>query len=620
MEPLSYWNFRPKHLIANVKPPAQAYNRRILIIDDNQAIHKDFRKVLTEAADTGRYSALRTELFGTEQSQGLPRFEIDSAFQGQGGLDRVKAARAASRPYAMAFIDVRMPPGWDGIETTVKLWEVDPDLQVVICTAYSDYSWDEMSAKIGQSDRLLILKKPFDNVEVLQLANALTEKWRLLQDSKWKLGDLQQAVAERTQELERSRIAALNMMEDAVEARRKTEQANNDLQREIVERKQIEAHLRETQKMEAIGQLAGGIAHDFNNILGCINGYTELAAMEAGDNPAVNENLEEVIKAGRRAKDLVLQILTFSRQQEQERTPMKLPPVINEALKLLRASLPSTISIRSDISADLPTVIADETQIHQVIMNLATNAAHAMSGRPGELTVKVESMEIDADFVRTHPDLKVGRYVRVSVSDTGSGMDRATVERIFEPFFTTKAPGQGTGLGLSVVHGIIKAHEGAITVYSEPGQGTTFHLYFPAQGDEAAARELKAGAPARGNGERILFVDDEQALAFLGRKMLERVGYRVTPQTSAQEALRLFSAQPNDYDLVITDLTMPNMTGIDLAGELLKIRPDLPIILTTGFGGSITGAKAQALGLRELIMKPTTAHSLAEAVQRALKK
>jgi CheY-like chemotaxis protein/two-component sensor histidine kinase len=325
-----------------------------------------------------------------------------------------------------------------------------------------------------------------------------------------------------------------------------------------------------------------------------------------------------VLKASQRAKELVLQILTFSRRQEQERRPMRLQPVLKEAMKLLRASLPATIEIRAGIDANAPTVLADATQIHQIIMNLATNAAHAMSGRPGELGVGLRTINADADFARAHPDLRMGRYASLSISDTGCGMDRATIQRIFEPFFTTKAPGEGTGLGLAVVHGIVKSHEGAVTVYSEPGKGTTFHLYFPIHESAAVETVPETEAIVRGSGERVLFVDDEASLASLGKKMLERIGYQVTTKTSSSEALAAFRAEPGRYDLVITDLTMPNLTGTDLAVELLKLRPDLPIILATGFGGSMNSAKAQTLGLRELLMKPVTAQSLAEAARRAL--
>jgi signal transduction histidine kinase len=382
-----------------------------------------------------------------------------------------------------------------------------------------------------------------------------------------------------------------------------------------VERKRLEEHLRQGQKMEAIGQLAGGIAHDFNNILGCIVGYTELAAMEPTVNKATHENLQEVLKASQRAKELVRQILTFSRQQEQERTATKLQLVIEEALKLLRASLPATIEICTEMEPEIPGVFADPTQIHQIIMNLATNAAHAMGRGSGRLGIKLSAIEVDATLARKVPDLTIGRYARVSVSDTGCGMDSATLQRIFEPFFTTKPPGEGTGLGLSVVHGIMKVHEGAITVHSELGKGSTFELFFPALKGEAKQPASEPSSIPRGNGERILFIDDEPMLANVSKKVLERAGYAVFTQTSSVEALATFRRAPDQFDLVITDLTMPNLNGEDLAREFLKLRADLPIILMTGEGSSMTPGKADELGFRALIMKPATAQSLAGAVR-----
>jgi CheY-like chemotaxis protein len=256
--------------------------------------------------------------------------------------------------------------------------------------------------------------------------------------------------------------------------------------------------------------------------------------------------------------------------------------------------------------------------MHQIIMNLATNAAHAMSGRPGRLTVRLASVEVDDRMVQAVPDLRTGRYVVLAISDTGCGMDKAILDRIFEPFFTTKAPGEGTGLGLSVVHGIVKSHDGAIAVQSQPGKGTTFQVYFPSQQTSDTEILHRSGSIPHGNGEQVLFVDDEPALAFLGKKLLERAGYHVAVQTSAPEALKVFRTEPSRYDLVVTDLTMPNLTGADLAGELLKIRPQLPIIMATGFSGSMNSAKPQALGVRELLMKPLTCQLLAESAHRVL--
>jgi PAS domain S-box-containing protein len=387
---------------------------------------------------------------------------------------------------------------------------------------------------------------------------------------------------------------------------------------QFIERQQLEDQYRQSQKMEAIGTLAGGIAHDFNNILTAIYGYTEIARMEVEGNQNALEPLDAVVEASKRATALVRQILAFSRHQPQQRSPMQLQRVVAEVLTLLRATIPTTIEIKAELDDKAAAVLADATQIHQVLMNLGTNAAQAMKDQPGLLEVRLENFEIDADFVQTRPALRPGWYVRLSVSDTGHGMDSATAARIFEPFFTTKAPGEGTGLGLSVVHGIMSSHDGTITVYSQPGEGTTFHLYFPAHGNVAPVSSQTAEAPVPyGRGQRILYVDDEQPLAEMGRKILERLGYEVDVRGRPAEALAAFRAAPADYDLVVTDLTMPGMTGIELARQLLHIRPELPVILMTGYAAMLTPERVRTLGIRELLLKPHSVRMLAEALQRA---
>jgi PAS domain S-box-containing protein len=387
---------------------------------------------------------------------------------------------------------------------------------------------------------------------------------------------------------------------------------------DITKQRLLEEQFRQAQKMEAIGTLAGGIAHDFNNILAAINGYAELAKMQAAGNASVLECLDTILKAGGRAVNLVRQILTFSRQQEVRRVPVQLTEAVTESVKLLRATIPTTIDFSVSLAQDTPPVLADATQIHQIMMNLGTNAWHAMREHQGCLEVKLEKFEVDTLIAATHPQLRLGLYVRLTVSDTGKGMDRATLGRIFEPFFTTKGPGEGTGLGLAVVHGIMQEHEGAITVYSQPGEGTVFHLYFP---ECAGAVSKEAAPPAAlisGRGKRILFVDDEEVLAVMGQKTLERLGYKVEAQTSVTAALALVRADPQRFDLVITDMTMPEMTGMDLATRLQEIRTDLPIILTSGYSANLTAERTRALGISEMLMKPHTIHALAMAVQRAL--
>ena len=387
--------------------------------------------------------------------------------------------------------------------------------------------------------------------------------------------------------------------------------------RDITERRKMELKLRQAQKMESIGQLAGGIAHDFNNILSAIIGNTYLIKLDVADRPAVLENLENISNATKRATDLVNQILTFSRQGKQEREPIALNHVVLEALKLLRSSVPATIRIKTELT-ETPTVLANATAIHQIIMNLGTNAWHSMRDQTGVLKVQLNVLEVDEDFVKTRPDLHPGRYVQLSVSDTGCGMDHTMLEHIFEPFFTTKNVGEGTGLGLAVVHGIMKSHDGGISVYSQPGEGTTFHLYFPVIESEAVAGKIEATPIPHGNGEHILFVDDEEALARLGKKMLERLGYVVTMECSPLEAIAAVRDRAEPFDLVITDLTMPGMDGTKLGRQLLELQPRLPIIIMTGYSGVMTAEKARELGFRELLSKPCTARALGEAVHRVL--
>jgi len=389
--------------------------------------------------------------------------------------------------------------------------------------------------------------------------------------------------------------------------------------RDITAQRKVEEQFRQAQKMEAIGTMAGGIAHDFNNILGAIIGYTEMAKRRMANDPTVTRYLDAVYQAGTRAISLVRQILTFSRPDEaQERKPVELGAIVAEPLKLLRATIPSTIEFEVSLPADLPAVLADSTQIHQIVMNLCTNAAHAMMDRPGRLGVRLEHFTVDAMLAGANPGLHPGPYVRLSISDTGHGMSEATKARIFEPFFTTKAPGEGTGLGLAVVHGIMQSHGGTITVYSQQGEGTVFHLYFPVTAGEGQAAAAVATAAPTGHGERILFVDDEKPLALLGQNMLEELDYRVESTTNVNEALEMVLARPMDFDLVITDLTMPKMTGTDFAQSLLEIRPNLPIILTTGYSANLTNERVRAMGIRELLLKPLTVQLLGEAVHRAL--
>jgi len=388
---------------------------------------------------------------------------------------------------------------------------------------------------------------------------------------------------------------------------------------DITEQKQLEDQLRQAQKLEALGTLAGGIAHDFNNILGAIISFAELCKLDNPDNAELQDNIGQVLKASDRAANLVRQILSFSRQQKHERKNLQLAPIIKEALKLLRATLPSTIEIQKSIDGVMPAVLANPTQIHQVIMNLCTNAAHAMKGGHGRLSLNLDLLHLDDQLPRPHVELAPGDYVRLTIADTGHGMDEATLRRIFEPFFTTKGPGEGTGLGLSVVHGIIKEHDGVIAVDSVPGRGTTFTIYLPARAASLPVEAPVVEGISRGNGERVLFVDDEPTLGEVARKQMLRLGYLPVVFHSSEAAWEAFEQEPLAYDALISDLTMPALTGVDLARRVLAVRPTLPVILASGHNDTLTAAEMHAIGIRELLSKPIDHGALAHCLARALR-
>jgi PAS domain S-box-containing protein len=387
--------------------------------------------------------------------------------------------------------------------------------------------------------------------------------------------------------------------------------------RDITEYRNLEDRVRQAQKMEAIGTLAGGIAHDFNNILAGVIGFTEMVLEGISPDDPAHRRLKLVLKGGHRGRDLVRQILTFSRRGEHEAKEVTVSSVIQEALNLLRPALPSTIDIRKKIIAVQDTVIADPVQLHQVLMNLCTNAAHAMRDRGGILEIGLTDTEISQQEALPYPDMNPGPYVRLSVSDTGHGMPPSVVEKIFDPFFTTKATGEGTGLGLSVVHGIVKSHGGHITVYSEPDKGTVFHIYLP-RAVASATAETDASRPVQGGQERILFVDDEEMLVEMNCQRLQKLGYEMVPSTNSPEALEIFKRDPQKFDLVITDYTMPHMTGLELAQALVQIRPDIPVILCSGLNENFAGVQANRPGIKAFIPKTAGKQELAELIRKVL--
>jgi PAS domain S-box-containing protein len=379
----------------------------------------------------------------------------------------------------------------------------------------------------------------------------------------------------------------------------------------------MEGRLRQAQKMEAIGTLAGGIAHDFNNILAAILGYTELAKLNVAPGSAMEKDLDQVLIAGDRARDLVKQILAFSRQAEVERILMKIQPLFKEGLKLIRSSIPTTISITADIDPQTGTVFADPTQVHQILMNLCTNASHAMEDTGGILSVALQTVFIQPDDPKRHLHLAPGEYAELTVSDTGSGIHPDIIDKIFDPYFTTKEQGKGTGLGLAIIHGVIADYGGAITVESQLGEGSTFHVFFPVTEQEALPKINEEEDIPKGR-ERILFIDDEELLVNMGRDILERLGYHVTVKQSSSEAMETFKDKPDKFDLVITDQTMPEMTGLELAENILQVRPDMPIILCTGYSALVDEQVAKAQGIKRFLLKPIRRRTIAQAIRQIL--
>ncbi len=386
---------------------------------------------------------------------------------------------------------------------------------------------------------------------------------------------------------------------------------------DVSEQRRLEAQLRQAQKMETIGTLAGGIAHDFNNILFPVLGHTEILLQDVPETNPIHDRLKKIYAGGIRARDLVRQILIFSRQDTNELKQIQIQPIIEEALAFVRASIPATIDIRKDISPDCGVVMANPTQIHQIIMNLVTNASHAMEESGGQIEVGLKQMALERDMLG-NSGLKPGPYLCLSVSDTGKGMDEAVIRKIFDPFFTTKGKGQGTGMGLSVVHGIVQNMGGVIQALSQPDQGALFQVFLPLAQNALEASKPQVRNPIQGGIEKILLVDDEQEILALETQMLEPLGYQVYPVQSSLEALAVFRSDPARFDLVITDMAMPQMAGDKLAGQLLSLRPDIPILICTGFSRTLSREKANALGIKGFLMKPVSMGELNEKIREIL--
>jgi two-component system, NtrC family, sensor kinase len=581
-----------------MKPSPDAYNNRILIIDDNPSIHDDIRKILASAAATNpNLDQVKAAVLGDlVPAREVNLFKVDSALQGEQGLEMVRHATESGQPYAMVFVDMRMPPGWDGLTTLAQIWNIDSNLQGVICTAYSDYSWEEIVQKIGISANMVILKKPFDNIEVLQLAHALAEKWRLNYEVSVKLADLDRLVQQRTAELE---------------------QTNIQLKREIADREAMEQALRQAQKMEAIGQLAAGVAHDFNNILTVIEGHVSLL-IDSPQMTDTSKSLLEIRNSADRATSLVRQLLAFSRKQMIRPTSLDLGQV-SRLGDMLRPVLGEQIQLQIRTTNQLPFVAADLRMMEQVVINLALNARDAMA-KGGEMTITTTINEVSPELARLNPEGRPGQFVCLSVADTGCGIAPENVSHVFEPFFTTKPIGKGTGLGLASAYGIVKQHGGWIEVQSELNRGTTFAVFLPVTA-EAQSQAAQAGAAEiiQGGDETILVVEDEPSVRQLVLDILNRAGYRVFDAENGSKAVELFQKHAGQIQLLLTDMIMPGgMSGQELAERLQQQKPALRVIYMTGYCPSVAGSGLKSVDQINLIAKPYSGPTLLRTVRNCL--
>ncbi|HEX5220167.1 MAG TPA: response regulator [Verrucomicrobiae bacterium] len=698
-------------------------SHRILVVDDNPAIHEDIRKILCPPVHDD-LSQEEAALFGTispviERSE----FEIESAHQGQEGLGMVEKALADGRPYSMAFVDVRMPPGWDGIETIRQIWNRYPELQVVICTAYSDHSWDEIITHLGKSDSMVILKKPFDNIEVLQLAHALTKKWVVTRQAKYRLDNLEAVVERRTAEL----VSTNTRLQQEIERRTQVEVAlraseerfhkafdtasialailhadtlqftdvNNSFlvlaghtrdqtigktpsalklpekpgsfdqiiktlregQRvhnlecnlrqadglirqtlisvvpltlggsacflaailDITDQRRLESQLRQSQKMEAIGQLAAGIAHDFNNLLTIIIGHASIQLAKANVDQEVTKSLEQVRLAGERASGLTRQLLAFSRKQVLKRSPVFIKHTVQNMESMLVRLVGETVRFECQCAENLPCVLADESNLEQVLLNLVVNARDSMP-QGGLVRVTVETLDLFGNAVRRHADAREGHYVVLTVEDNGCGMTAETQRHLFEPFFTTKPVGKGTGLGLSTVYGIVKQHDGWIEVQSELAVGTTFRVLLPATEQRPNSQQTSFMAKSTlDRKESILVVEDEPLVRAFVCEALQHHGYNVLDADCGQKALEVWKQAGEQIDLLLTDMVMPNgISGSSLAKMLLDHNQNLKVIYMSGYSSEITGTGDLFSEARNFLPKPFSQGKLLDMVDRTM--
>ncbi|MDA0806481.1 MAG: response regulator [Planctomycetota bacterium] len=560
-------------------------NRRIIIIDDSEAIHEDFRKILCSDAGAEELSDDEAFLFGDDgdsKSSWERPFELDSALQGKDGLNLVSQAVQEGRPFAMAFVDMRMPPGWDGVETIERLWQADPELQVVICTAYSDYSWKETIDRLGMSDQLLILKKPFDVAEVSQLAMALTERWSLERISHMKQNDLERLVEERTADLAK-----------------------------------MDAALRHKQKLEAIGSLAGGVAHEFNNLLQAMQGFTRFAQEGLDEDEQRFKDLVQVLKAGDRAAALTSQLLCFSRADQFEPQAVQVQSILTDLGNLLKPVIGAQIAVSIAPAEDDIHVFADPGGIQQVLLNLCVNARDAMPDG-GRIMIQAKQTTAPLADASTHRLHETEQCICFSVTDTGTGMTQEQTSRIFEPFFTTKEVGKGTGLGLAMVHGFVEHHRGLINVDSAPNEGTTFHITLPGADPSVMETSDTTSVSSYVGSETLLIAEDEPMVRAVAERILTNAGYRVLTAKNGQEAVDLFIEHEDSISLTLLDVVMPILTGRRAFEQIRNIAPTAAVIFCTGYDPETSGAESFDRDNLKLVQKPFDPIVLLQTVRETI--
>ncbi len=583
--------------------PNEERNGRILLIDDNRAIHDDFRKILVGDDGNAALDQMSAALFDQPAKQPtVAQFQISSAYQGEEALRLVQQSRQAGQPYAIAFMDVRMPPGWDGIATTLKIWEVDPDIQIVICTAYSDYSWEELIGKLGCSDRFVILKKPFDSVEVLQLAHALTEKWRLIRQVRNQIADLEKNVRERTHQLQ---VTNEKLLVEIAEHR----QSEQQLQHVLEELRDTQQRVIQQERLRALGGMASGIAHDFNNALVGILGLSELLLHrpeDLDDKQRARRYLEMINTTAKDAGNIVDRLREFYRHREKREAfeTVDLNGLIEEAIALTQPMWKTqaeakdiTITLQKYLQS-VPPVAGNAGELREVLTNLIFNAVEAMP-QGGTIVIR---MRCD------------GSQVTLEVSDTGTGMTDEVRQRCLEPFFTTKGH-HGTGLGLSMVYGIVQRHQGTIDIRSEVDKGTTFIIRIPQQ--SVTPREESLAPPVMPSQHlHVLLVDDEAMVRKVIGEYLKIDGHIVEAAVGGRDGLEKF--RNGQFDLVVVDRAMPDINGDQVAAAIRSANPTVPVVMLTGFGAMMEDAGEKPTAVDFVVGKPVTIAGLRTAVTRAV--